>query len=72
MGRNAKLDPDMPVDTIMREWPATVEVFIRHRLLCIGCPIGPFHTVGDACLAHGLAEDALVRELEELIHESAS
>lgn len=57
------IDPDMTVDEIMRRWPATIRVFIRHRMLCIGCPIGIFHTVSDACAAHGLDEEAFSREL---------
>lgn len=57
------IDPDMTVDEIMRRWPATIRVFIRHRMLCIGCPIGAFHTVRDACDAHQLDEDSFLREL---------
>lgn len=57
------IDPDMPVDEIMRRWPATIRVFIRHGLLCIGCPIGVFHTVMDVSAAHGVDEDALSADL---------
>jgi hybrid cluster-associated redox disulfide protein len=57
------LDPDMPVDEIMRRWPATIRVFMRHRMLCIGCPIGVFHTVTDACIAHELDQHAFETEL---------
>lgn len=57
------IDPDMTVDEIMRRWPATIRVFIRHRMLCVGCPIGVFHTVRDACRAHDLAEDPFSQEL---------
>lgn len=57
------IDPRMTVDKIMRRWPGTIRVFIRNRMLCIGCPIGVFHTVADACAAHGLDEDSLSREL---------
>ena len=63
--RSLTVDPDMPVDTIMRRWPTTVRVFMKHRMLCIGCPIGPFHTVTDACLAHAVAEESFVHELED-------
>ena len=35
------IDPDMTVD-IMRRWPSTIRVMMRHRMLCIGCPIGIF------------------------------
>ena len=57
------LDPGMAVDEIMRRWPSTIRLFIRNRMLCIGCPIGVFHTVKDACDAHGLDEAAFTREL---------
>lgn len=57
------IDSEMTVDEIMRRWPATIRVFIRNRMLCIGCPIGVFHTVKDACAAHDLDEESLSREL---------
>ena len=57
------VDPDMPVDEIMRRWPSTIAVMIRHHMLCVGCPIGPFHTVTDACAEHGVDERLFVQEL---------
>lgn len=57
------IDPDMSVDEIMRRWPATIRVMIRHRMLCIGCPIGIFHTVADAAAAHATDEAAFSSEL---------
>lgn len=59
----AAIDPGMTVDEIMRRWPGTIRVFIGHRMLCIGCPIGIFHTVADACAAHDLDEESFSREL---------
>ena len=57
------IDPDMPVDEIMRRWPATIRTMIRHRMLCVGCPIGIFHTVAEAAAAHAINEVALSGEL---------
>jgi hybrid cluster-associated redox disulfide protein len=57
------IDPDMSVDEIMRRWPATIRVMIRHRMLCIGCPIGIFHTVADAAAAHAIDEATFSAEL---------
>ena len=57
------IDPVMTVDEIMRRWPETIRVFIRNRMLCIGCPIGIFHTVKDACDAHRIDEKTFSREL---------
>lgn len=53
----------MTVDEIMRRWPETIRVMIRNRVLCIGCPIGIFHTVADACDAHRIDVDAFSEEL---------
>jgi hybrid cluster-associated redox disulfide protein len=41
------------VDDVMRCWPATIRVFLDHRMHCVGCPIACFHTVEDACREHG-------------------
>jgi hybrid cluster-associated redox disulfide protein len=47
----------------MRRWPATTAVVVRHRLLCVGCPVGSFHTVAEACEAHGVEEHEVVEAL---------
>lgn len=46
------LDEDMTMDEIMRRWPATIRVVLDHGMLCVGCPIAPFHTVEDAVREH--------------------
>lgn len=61
------LDPDMSMDDIMRKWPQTIAVLIRHGMLCIGCPIAIFHTVTEACEEHGVDETAFVKELAATI-----
>lgn len=61
--RRLAIDPDMTVDEIMRRWPATIRVFMRHRMLCVGCPIGTFHTISDTCEAHRLDEDTFADEV---------
>lgn len=57
------IDPYMTVDEIMRRWPATIRVMISNRMLCIGCPIGVFHTVADACHAHRVDLESFSQEL---------
>ncbi|MFO1148060.1 MAG: DUF1858 domain-containing protein [Alsobacter sp.] len=43
---------DLLVDDVMRLWPETIRVFLNYRFGCIGCPIGSFHTVREACHEH--------------------
>lgn|GEM_PF-1005802 len=50
------VNTDLSVDEIMRRWPATIRLMIRHRMLCIGCPFGIFHTVAEAAAAHEVDE----------------
>ncbi len=66
------LDPDMPVDEIMRRWPATIRVMIRYQMLCIGCPFGIFHTVADAAAAHEVSEVVFAAELLTVIRPPSS
>ncbi|MFO8128177.1 DUF1858 domain-containing protein [Yoonia sp.] len=56
-------DPDLPLSEMMTRWPQTVPVFLRHKMLCVGCLIGPFHTIVDACAAYHLDQDAFMAEL---------
>lgn len=56
-------NPDLSLDDLIKTWPETIPVFLRHKMLCVGCLIGPFHTVTDACLAYGLNVDAFYAEL---------
>jgi hybrid cluster-associated redox disulfide protein len=51
------------VDEIMTKHPRTISVFLRHRMSCVGCLMGPFHTVRDAAEEYGIATDRLLEEL---------
>ncbi|MDD9978974.1 MAG: DUF1858 domain-containing protein [Boseongicola sp.] len=42
----------MPVGKIMNEWPNTISVFIDFKMLCVGCPFAPFHSLKVACDLH--------------------
>ncbi len=56
---------DTPVEDVMRRFPATIAVFMRRRMHCIGCAIGPFHTVEDAASEYHAEPEALLRELRD-------
>jgi hybrid cluster-associated redox disulfide protein len=56
-------DPDLPLSELMTHWPQTIPVFVRHNMLCVGCLIGPFHTLIDACAEYHLDYDAFMAEL---------
>ena len=63
-------EPDTSVDQIMRRWPETIGVAIRRGLLCVGCPIGTFHTLGEACAVHGLDEQGVTEDILAAIEQA--
>lgn len=61
---------DLSVMDIMDRWPETLSVFLRHKMLCIGCSVAPFHTVEDACVEHDLDVEIVRNELDAVIAKS--
>lgn len=60
-------NPDLPLDELMTRWPETISVFLHYRLLCVGCPVAPFHTVIDACREHRIEEEPFRLDLRRAI-----
>lgn len=58
---------DLPVDTIMDQWPETIRVFLDHRMSCVGCPVGSFHTLTDAAHEYQLTLSVLEEEMVRAI-----
>ncbi|MEX0759483.1 MAG: DUF1858 domain-containing protein [Tistlia sp.] len=59
--------PDMVVGDMMRRWPQTVPVLLRHRMSCPGCLMAPFMTVAEAAEEHGVEPEVLIRDLAAAI-----
>ena len=54
---NQDLDgPCLTLNALTTLWPETIAVFMRHKMLCVGCQITPFHKVIDVCLEYDLDE----------------
>ena len=52
---------------VMQRWPATVPVFIRYCLACVGCPFAPFETLAEIPAIYGLPLDDFIRDLQQAI-----
>lgn len=63
---------DTSVNEIMGRWPATVPVFVRHRMRCPGCLLAPFMTLAEAAMEHGVDFDTLLDELARAIEPMAT
>lgn len=58
---------DLSVKEIMDRWPETASAFISRRMHCVGCPIGPFHTLADAAAEHRLDAEEFEAAIESEI-----
>ncbi len=63
--------PDLPLVVLMTRWPQTIQVFMRHRMLCVGCPFDRFCTLTDACREYGIDEETFLQELQDAVDEGS-
>ncbi|NDW07677.1 DUF1858 domain-containing protein [Jiella pacifica] len=68
----SSIRPDLAVDDLLRRHKAAIPVFIRRRMLCIGCPFAPSHTIADACREHGIELDSMLAELVDVLSVDGS
>lgn len=62
---------EMPIGEIVQNHPDTVQVFLRHGLMCFGCAIARFESLEQGALAHGIDLDALLQDLNAVAPEEA-
>ena len=61
---------DMLVADIMNAWPQTVQIFLRYRMLCIGCDFSEFDTLGEVIENYDLNSKKFLQELNDLIENN--
>lgn len=64
-----KFNRDMTLERMMAAWPSTIDVLLRYRMLCVGCPISGFHTPVDAAREHDAALETLERDITAAIEK---
>ena len=58
---------DAILDDLMTTYKATIPLFIRRRMMCIGCAVARLHDVRDACHEHGIPLDEFLAEVNAVI-----
>jgi hybrid cluster-associated redox disulfide protein len=61
---------NLTVKAIMERWPPSMRLFIDRHLLCVGCPIAPFHLLADVAAEHGVDHAELVAAVLDMINRS--
>jgi hybrid cluster-associated redox disulfide protein len=62
-----KLDSKMTVSELMTVHPSAIDVFIKRKMLCVGCPTETFHTLEDVAHINGISLEHLLEDLQEVI-----
>ncbi|MBW2989793.1 DUF1858 domain-containing protein [Candidatus Woesearchaeota archaeon] len=67
-----KIKKDMGFSEVLRKYPETSEIMIKHGLHCLGCAAAHFETIEQGCKAHSMSEediDKMVREMNEALEK---
>jgi hybrid cluster-associated redox disulfide protein len=63
---------EMPIGDVVQNYPQTIEVFLKHGLMCFGCAIARFENVEQGAMAHGINVDTLINDLNAAVPQSTN
>ena len=66
----ATITAETNVDELVSLYPSTVVVFVRHRMLCVGCEVARFETLAEACEIYHKPLEPLLTDLREAVRAS--
>lgn len=66
---NKKIDGKMLFGEILKKYPESGEIFIKHGMFCYGCPMAMQETLEEGIQAHGLNPKKIIDELNKGIKE---
>ena len=64
------ISKEMAIAEVVQKYPQTVEVFLRHGLMCFGCAIARFENIEQGAMAHGIDVPTLVTDLNAAVPQS--
>jgi hybrid cluster-associated redox disulfide protein len=62
---------EMTIGEVVQNYPQTVEIFLKHGLMCFGCAIARYENVEQGAVAHGIDVEALMKDLNAAVSEVA-
>jgi hybrid cluster-associated redox disulfide protein len=66
------ISKDMPIGDVVQKYPETIEVFLKHGLMCFGCAIARFENVEQGAMAHGISVDSLMTDLNAAVPQTSN
>lgn len=62
-----ELDKNMTIAEVLRVAPQAMEVFFKHGMHCMGCPVASGETIEQAAEVHGLDPDEIIKEIKKAL-----
>ncbi|MCR4408653.1 MAG: DUF1858 domain-containing protein [Anaerolineae bacterium] len=62
---------EMSIGEVVQKYPKTVQVFLHHGLMCIGCAVARYENIEQGAKAHGIDIEALVTDLNIAVSAEA-
>ncbi|MFQ5820812.1 MAG: DUF1858 domain-containing protein [Candidatus Heimdallarchaeota archaeon] len=61
---------EMRIGEVVQKYPQTIEVFLQHGLMCVGCHAAQFEDIEQGARAHGIEVDRLMKALNKALAET--
>ena len=62
-----RITKDMTIETVVQQFPETIQVFNRYGVVCLGCSAAQYDDVEHGADVHGLNTQELLQELNASI-----
>jgi hybrid cluster-associated redox disulfide protein len=62
-----QISSKMTIQELLARHPNALTVFIRRRMLCVGCPASAFHAMEDVARIHGITVNTLCTAIREAV-----
>ena len=62
-----RISPEMSIEEVTHRYPQTADLFIRHRMGCVGCSLGLFHTIAEVAAIYKFEVETFITQLNERI-----
>ena len=65
------ISSNMLISDILKIDVGTVPIFLENGMHCLGCPSAQGESLEDACIAHGIDPEKLVKDLNDYFEKNS-
>lgn len=70
MAAKKKITKNMTLGEVIREYPETMEVFMKYDIHCVGCHFAAWETIEQGAKVHSVNVKKFVDELNKIVEKS--